>query len=359
MKIAFVVPFVSLLSPCFAAVEENDLTVSGAHPHPLKYLFEQWALKHKKQYESIEERHNRFEQFKNNHYFIEEHNNKEPKASFTLAHNEFSDLSLIEFHQRFKLGEFSPGVPASIKEKFVDRETDVYQSTSRKLRATVELPEEVDWVAAGAVTGVKDQGSCGSCWAFSAIGAIEGAKFLGPTHELVSLSEQNLMDCDRTDKGCNGGLMDNAFNWDENHKGICSEKDYPYVMKKHFLCQSSKCDPVSGTRVSNFVDVEPNDLAIRTALVKQPISVAIESHQQVFQFYSSGVFDSAACGSDVDHGVLMVGYGTEDGQDYYKIKNSWGTSWGEDGYVKFARDSSDPNGQCGVYSIVSYPVMNK
>jgi len=359
MKFAILISLVNLLSVSCAANDVNDLNIRGRHPHILQDLFEKWILKHEKVYESIEEEKNRFKIWKDSNFFIEQHNNKIPKLSYTLAHNEYSDLLPIEFRQRFKLGEFSPGVPSSVNDKILNRQKDGHESTSRKLKTLVELPEEVDWVAAGAVTGVKDQGSCGSCWAFSAIGAIESAKFLGSTHELVSLSEQHLIDCDHSDKGCNGGLMDNAFGWDEKHEGVCSEEDYPYVMRKHFLCQQRKCSVVAGTKVSNFVDVEPNDRSLREALTKQPISVAIESHQQVFQFYSSGVFDSASCGSDVDHGVLMVGYGTEDGKDYYKIKNSWGTSWGEDGYIKFTRDSSDPNGQCGVYSIVSYPETNK
>ena len=223
-----------------------------------------------------------------------------------------------------------------------------------------ELPTSVDWRST-AVTPVKNQLMCGSCWAYSAIGAIEGARFLD-TEELVSLSEQQLVDCDTLDSGCQGGLMDNAFLFDENNTGICSEDDYPYAGHKHWLlgCYEKKglCNDVSHTRVKSFLDVTGTNTDLMAAISIQPVSVAIQADQTGFQLYKSGVF-SADCGVEVDHGVLAVGYGTtDDGVDYWLIKNSWGASWGDSGYIKIARDSTTvEEGMCGILTHASRPIL--
>ena len=218
----------------------------------------------------------------------------------------------------------------------------------------------MDWVDAGAVTPVKNQGQCGSCWAFSAIGALEGAHFL-KTGELVSLSEQELIDCDVKDKGCYGGLMDIAFEFDETGRGVCSEEDYPYEAAKNDSCNKD-CTPVDETLVKSFTDVEEGSVeALQRAIVQQPVSIAIQANQMSFQFYKHGVYSEDECGEEavIDHGVLAVGYGTtkKKGIDYWMVKNSWGDSWGDDGYIKLARDSENEFGMCSILKMPSFPEL--
>ena len=194
-------------------------------------------------------------------------------------------------------------------------------------------PSEVDWVSAGAVTPVKDQGQCGSCWSFSTTGALEGAYFV-KYGTLVSFSEEQLVDCDNWkhgghDHGCNGGLMDNAFAWINDNGGLCSEFDYPYVSQNGATGQScqTECSLVKGSQIMDYVDVPPSsDNEMMSAIALNPVSVAIQADQREFQLYSSGVF-TGSCGTNLDHGVLTVGYGTENGEDYYLVKNSWSSSW--------------------------------
>ena len=171
------------------------------------------------------------------------------------------------------------------------------------------LPKEVNWVEKGAVTAVKNQGSCGSCWSFSSTGSMEGAYFLA-SGALQSFSEQMLVDCDTLDSGCGGGLMDYSFEWISKNGGICAEDDYPYKAAGG-VCEASSCTPVKGTGVAKWVDVDQNEQALMAAVAKQPVSVAIEADEMAFQFYSGGVLTSG-CGTNLDHGVLLVGYGTDD-----------------------------------------------
>ena len=219
----------------------------------------------------------------------------------------------------------------------------------------IDVMDSIDWREKGAVTAVKNQGQCGSCWSFSATGAMEGAWAIA-TGNLVSLSEQQLVDCSLRygNMACNGGLMDNAFKYAIDN-GMCTEEEEPYKGEKESCV---KCSPQ--VFMKSCVDVTPNDQEELLRAVSQgPVSIAIEADTRYFQFYKSGVLDSSDCGTNLDHGVLIVGYGTEDDKPYWLVKNSWGPSWGEDGYVKILRsNSTNDGGICGVAMQPSFPVAD-
>jgi cathepsin L len=219
----------------------------------------------------------------------------------------------------------------------------------------VSAPASVDWRNNGAVTGVKNQGSCGSCWAFSATGAIEGA-YKVKSGSLISLSEQQFVDCSKSygNNGCNGGLMDNAFKYAAAYK-IESESDYPYTGRQGSCGYSAAKGKV---QLRSHADVKANSpSSLQAAVAQQPVSVAIEADKSVFQSYKSGIITSTACGTTLDHGVLVVGYGTDAGQDYWLLKNSWGTTWGEKGFFRIARSSATGKGICGLLQEPSYPTF--
>jgi len=219
-----------------------------------------------------------------------------------------------------------------------------------------ENADSIDWRQLGGVTPVKDQGQCGSCWAFSSTGALEGAHFVA-TGDLLSLSEQNLVDCAKGVKylnfGCNGGLQQRAFKYTESHP-LELEADYPYTALDG-SCVYNKDNGVVGA--TDYVMVESANVdAFKSALNKQPVSVSIEADKLVFQTYKSGIFSSSKCGTTLDHAVLAVGYGYESGQGYWIVKNSWNTTWGENGYIKMAMVENSV-GTCGVQSSPLYPVV--
>merc|ERR1712073_194885 len=218
------------------------------------------------------------------------------------------------------------------------------------------LAESVDWTEKGAVTPVKNQKQCGSCWAFSTTGAVEGAWKVA-SGKLVSLSEQQLVDCSKDNNGCGGGSMDAAFQF--LHKNaVCTEQSYKYTAKNG-KCHEQSCDiAIPKGALTGFKDVTPNDEdALKEAVSKQPVSVAIEADEMSFQMYHGGVL-TKQCGVKLDHGVLLVGYGTDNGVDYWKVKNSWGPTWGEKGYIRLERGNpSKKSGQCGIALDASYPVL--
>jgi C1A family cysteine protease len=215
----------------------------------------------------------------------------------------------------------------------------------------------VDWRTKNAVTPVKDQGQCGSCWSFSTTGAIEGANALFGTKTLVSLSEQNLVDCSSLNHGCNGGSMDLAFLYSESHH-LETEAAYPYTARDGTCQYSAAKTPEVGAK--SYADVpSKNPSQLEAAVARQPVSIAIEADKAAFQSYTSGVITSSTCGTALDHGVLIVGYGTDAGQAYWIVKNSWGPSWGENGYVRIAKDANGTSGAgiCGINMQPSYPTM--
>jgi len=273
--------------------------------------------------------------FKTNYDFVEAHN--AANHSWEVELNKFADLTTAEFKITYngykpelRRGSFTPSL--------ADLHIGAYPTGS------------LDWVSKGAVTGVKDQGQCGSCWAFSATGSTEGAVFLKHGH-LTSLSEQQLVDCSTAqgNQGCSGGLMDSAFKYVQIN-GLCTESAYPYTAKNG-VCKSTSCTSSVDSKITGYKDVSRTENALGASVDITPVSVAIEADQSGFQLYKSGVF-CGTCGTTLDHGVLAVGYGDEGTSPYWKVKNSWGTSWGEAGYIRMCRNSN----KCGISNEASYPV---
>ena len=264
--------------------------------------------------------------------------NSRNENTFRLALNKFADWTPAEFK---RILSYKP----------------LGKNTKVAAVSNVQIPTSVDWRDQNAVNPVRDQGQCGSCWAFSTTGSVESAWFLS-NGTVPELSEQQLVDCSTSEgnQGCNGGLMDYAFEYIIKNKGLTTEAAYPYTATGPNTCESAG-KPIAAT-ISKYVDVPVNsETALMTAIAQQPVSVAVEADQSVFQFYSGGVMDST-CGTQLDHGVLAVGYGTEGGKDYYKVKNSWGASWGDKGYILLGRGAKfNPSGQCGIQMAASYPVV--
>jgi len=301
--------------------------------------FSKFVGQYNKKYDNKDELVQRFGVFMDNLDTIVAHN--AGGATWTMAVNEFADLTWEEF----KVGRF--GYNGSLRG--FRRSLPTVDASSM-----FTLPASVDWTTKGAVTPIKNQEQCGSCWAFSSTGSIEGSYEI-KTGKLNSLSEQQLVDCSQSygNMGCNGGLMDYAFEYVIANKGLCSESAYPYTAVTG-TCKSSTCTSVS--TITSYKDVTHNsEDALQAAVAQQPVSVAIEADQSGFQFYSSGVF-TGTCGTALDHGVLAVGYGTQGTQAYWKVKNSWGTSWGMSGYILMGRNMQAPYGQSGIAMGPSYPI---
>ena len=310
--------------------------------------FNSLVTKYDKHYRTVDDIMTAFESFLKNLEFIESHNN----TSYTLELNEHFDLDEHQFklYRSLNFNHFTNYHYSMLNEG--SSICKPYVSTSDY----TSLPSSIDW-RSKAVTEVKNQGQCGSCWSFSSTGAMEGAHAVA-TGDLIELSEQQLMDCSWTygDFGCNGGLMDNAFVY-AIENGMCLESDVPYLAYDQRCSNMPSCEPVA--TFSYCFDVTSNNQQdLMLAVADQPVSVAIEADTKVFQFYKSGIIDSSDCGTSLDHGVLVVGYGTDSGQKYWIVKNSWGSDWGEDGYVRIERsESSDDAGICGIAMQPSFIVV--
>merc|ERR1711970_254702 len=272
--------------------------------------------------------------------YIQRHNVEADRGMHTywMGENQFTDLTNGEFRAMMN-GYLMSNRTSSVQ--FVSTLTDV--------------PDAVDWRDKGYVTKVKNQERCGSCWAFSTTGSLEGQTFK-KTGKLVSLSEQNLVDCSTKygNNGCEGGLMDQAFQYIKENPGIDTEKSYPYEAVDG-TCRFKKENV--GAEDTGFVDItEGSEDELQKAVATVgPISVAIDASHFSFQFYHHGVYNEKRCSSTrLDHGVLAVGYGTYKEQDYWLVKNSWGTSWGLDGYIMMTRNKKN---QCGIATKASYPLV--
>jgi len=324
--------------------------ISAESLHPREY-YEQLFFEHMKEFNldfaNGKEFLKRLDIFSKNFDVIESHN-ADKTQTYTLGVNQFTHLTFEEFVDAVHIGGTRPP-------QLRRGPADAFHAEPADASAN---PASVDWstVSPAVVGPVHNQGSCGSCWAFSAIGAVESASKI-KYGSLYDLSEQHLVSCDTTDLGCNGGWMDDAFTWMKKNGGIGSEADYPYTSGsgQTGTCQKGVTN-VKNTAPTGFTDVQTGSVtALESAVVKQPVSIAIQANQAAFQSYKSGVL-TGKCGQRLDHGVLLVGYGTDAASklNYWKVKNSWGVTWGEQGYVRILKDNSD---LCGVLDAPSYPNM--
>jgi len=315
-----------------------------ALPSPQADRWTAFKQVHGKTYDAVEDAQ-RQAIFEANLKVIAQHNLEEDLGlhSFRLGANKFADLTNDEFRA---LSNGYLGGQKVQKGRFM-----------HQVRESDPLPASVDWRTKNLVTPVKDQGQCGSCWAFSAVAGLEG-QHAKATGKLVSMSEQNLVDCSAKEgnQGCNGGLMDQAFQYIEDAAGIDTEASYPYEAKDD-TCKFNKANV--GATLKGWVDVPTgNETALQSASATVgPISVAIDASSIWFQLYYGGVYDHSDCGNTndkLDHGVTVVGYGTDAGADFWLVKNSWGASWGETGYIRMVRNKQN---QCGIATASSYPLV--
>eukprot|EP00331_Platyophrya_macrostoma_P034105 CAMPEP_0176450676 /NCGR_PEP_ID=MMETSP0127-20121128/27299_1 /TAXON_ID=938130 /ORGANISM="Platyophrya macrostoma, Strain WH" /LENGTH=322 /DNA_ID=CAMNT_0017838419 /DNA_START=27 /DNA_END=995 /DNA_ORIENTATION=+ len=297
---------------------------------------EQWTsfkLNHKKMYSKVEEKY-RFQVFKQNLGLIQKYQQADPQATYGVTR--FADLTPLEFkytHLGFK-------------------STNKTDNRNAYRPNITDIPASFDWREKGAVTDVKNQGMCGSCWAFSTTQNIEGQNFIHH-NELVVLSEQQLVDCDKIDEGCNGGDMSIAFQWLADHGGLASEGDYPYTGSDDECKFNSSMAKV---QLTGYMNISTNETEIAQSLVELgPLSIGVVADP--WQFYIAGIANPWFCTGELDHGVLLVGYGHGWGivaaADYWIVKNSWGSWWGESGYIRLERGS----GVCGMNQDVTTSII--
>ncbi|KAK9224343.1 hypothetical protein WN943_009376 [Citrus x changshan-huyou] len=316
-----------LLVSCASQVVSSRST----HEQSVVEMHEKWMAQHGRSYKDELEKEMRFKIFKENLEYIEKAN-KEGNRTYKLGTNRFSDLTNDEFRALYT-GYKMP----SPSHRSTTSSTFKYQNLSM-----TDVPTSLDWRDKKAVTPIKDQQECGCCWAFSAVAAVEGITKISGAN-LIQLSEQQLVDCSTNgNNGCGGGTMEKAFEYIIQNQGIATEDEYPYQAVQGTCSAAQKA---AAAKISNYEEVPSGDeQALLKAVSMQPVSIGIAAYTTEFKSYKEGIFNGV-CGTQLDHAVTIVGFGTtEDGANYWLIKNSWGDTWGDAGYMKILRDE----GLCGI-----------
>jgi len=310
------------------------LSSAALRADALKNAWKTWKIQNKKNYTAIEDSR-RFATFVENYNKVATMNSvKNSTAKFAI--NKFADLTSAEFKAKHARGGFAKN----------------HNNATKSFKKNATLPDSVDWRNKGAVTAVKDQGQCGSCWAFSATGVIEGFYFL-QHQQLVSFAEQQIVDCDTaTNEGCNGGWPYLAIQYAAKN-GLETESDYPYTARDG-SCKYNASKAIKVANGYSFVTPKSTD-QLKAAIVNAPVSVLVEADQSSFQFYKSGVL-TTGCGAYLNHAVLAVGYQKVGVLEAFIVKNSWGHGWGSDGYIYISTIQQINNNQ-GVCGILAQPVI--
>ncbi|XP_034579521.2 senescence-specific cysteine protease SAG39 [Setaria viridis] len=349
-------------------------TTNGVPPlekHELLMLerFHGWMAEHGRSYATAEEKLRRFEIYRRNVEFIEAAN-RDGRLTYTLGENAFTDLT----HEEFLATHTNRAPRPEEEDEEPEEETVIttragHVSEGPYLPAVDKVPDRVNWTAEGKVTEVKNQEQCGSCWAFAAVAVIESAYAIAKRVQPPELSEQELIDCDSYDSGCSSGLPWSAMKWVKKHGGIALDSQYPYKERKD-ACQEKKRLP-HDVSVRDFEFVKKSEEALMTAVARRPVAVGFDSHDDCFQHYTHGVYNSmcikngelvgpACSGDKLNHDMAIVGYvgkGNDKGK-YWIAKNSWGKGWGQQGYVWLKKDVADPEGLCGIVATrPSYPIV--
>ncbi|KAF8029603.1 hypothetical protein BT93_E2124 [Corymbia citriodora subsp. variegata] len=323
----------------------HAMSVRTLHESNIAEQHEQWMAQYGRTYKHPEEKEKRRAIFKKNLLFIEEFN-ASGNRTFKLGVNQFSDLTDDEFVRR------PTGYLAS-KQLKSPRNASLSQRYP-----TGDVPESIDWVEKGAVNPIKDQGQCSENLNVLILLGILSSRSSRRNHayqkgKLPVLSEQQLIDCDTENDGCEGGLTNKAFQYIIQNEGIASEDSYPY-QEMDGTCDSTEAAQ-QATKIKSFADLQPGEDELLKAVAQQPVSIGIAASGQEFSSYSGGVFNGD-CGEELDHAVVVVGYGTSEDGKFWKIRNSWGETWGENGYMRIQRGGESSRGLCGLASQASYPI---
>jgi C1A family cysteine protease len=349
----FITSIVSVSTASVFSLNESNLSY-GFNESEEWRMFLDFQERFSKHYKNVHDAETRFQIFRSNLRDILQHN-FDTTQNFTMGINQFTDLTQDEFKNHY-IGAFH-------KESGSDTDSLGSYGCKSFSASASGTPSSMDWRSKGVVNAIRDQGQCGSCWAFATTANAESVWAIS-TGDLLDLSEEYLVDCATGigyfNMGCNGGNPDSAFKY-MIHQGECSESSYPYKAGKTKTagnCEAESCDK-SPVHFSSCMDVAPNDqVSLQAAVAKHPVVVAIEADTRYFQSYSGGILDATSCGTNLDHAVEIVGYGTENGMDYWNVRNSWGSSWGEDGYFRIKKSSSiNDIGICGIAAEPSFIVV--